>query len=67
MSRRCELTGKGPMVGNNVSHAHNKPTRGLRPNPNDATPHSATLARAHTFRTTAHALRRDAPRGGLGS
>ncbi|HAW46618.1 MAG TPA: 50S ribosomal protein L28, partial [Roseovarius sp.] len=24
MSRRCELTGKGPMVGNNSSHANNK-------------------------------------------
>ncbi|MEC7207314.1 MAG: L28 family ribosomal protein, partial [Pseudomonadota bacterium] len=22
MSRRCELTGKGPMTGNNVSHAN---------------------------------------------
>ncbi|MDB0062335.1 50S ribosomal protein L28, partial [bacterium] len=24
MSRRCELTGKGPMTGNNVSHAKNR-------------------------------------------
>ncbi len=24
MSRVCELTGKGPMTGNNVSHANNK-------------------------------------------
>ena len=24
MSRRCKLTGIGPKVGNNVSHAHNK-------------------------------------------
>ena len=27
MSRRCELTGKGVMVGNNVSHANNKTKR----------------------------------------
>ena len=27
MSRRCELTGKGPMTGNNVSHANNKTRR----------------------------------------
>ncbi|MFW5660528.1 MAG: large ribosomal subunit protein bL28, partial [Oceanicaulis sp.] len=24
MSRRCELTGTGPVSGNNVSHANNK-------------------------------------------
>jgi large subunit ribosomal protein L28 len=28
MSRRCELTGKGPMTGNNVSHANNKTRAG---------------------------------------
>ena len=27
MSRKCELTGKGPLYGNNVSHAHNKTRR----------------------------------------
>ncbi|MEM8662715.1 MAG: 50S ribosomal protein L28, partial [Pseudomonadota bacterium] len=27
MARRCELTGKGVMVGNNVSHANNKTKR----------------------------------------
>jgi large subunit ribosomal protein L28 len=27
MSRVCEVTGKGPMVGNNVSHANNKTKR----------------------------------------
>ena len=32
MSRRCELTGKGPMVGNNVSHANNKTKRRFLPN-----------------------------------
>ena len=32
MSRRCELTGKGVMVGNNVSHANNKTKRVYRPN-----------------------------------
>jgi large subunit ribosomal protein L28 len=32
MSRRCKLTGKGPMVGNNVSHAHNKTKRRQLPN-----------------------------------
>ncbi len=32
MSRRCEVTGVGPMVGNNVSHAHNKTRRRFLPN-----------------------------------
>ena len=32
MSRRCELTGVGPMTGNNVSHAHNKTRRRFLPN-----------------------------------
>ena len=32
MARRCELTGKGPMVGNNVSHANNKTKRRFLPN-----------------------------------
>ncbi len=27
MARKCEVTGKGPMVGNNVSHANNKTKR----------------------------------------
>jgi large subunit ribosomal protein L28 len=32
MSRRCMISGKGPMVGNNVSHAHNKTRRRFLPN-----------------------------------
>ena len=32
MARRCELCGKGPLVGNNVSHANNKTKRRFLPN-----------------------------------
>ncbi len=32
MSRKCKLTGKGPLVGNNVSHANNKTKRVQLPN-----------------------------------
>ena len=32
MARVCQLTGKAPMVGNNVSHAHNKTKRRFMPN-----------------------------------
>ena len=32
MARVCLVTGKGPMVGNNVSHANNKTKRRFLPN-----------------------------------
>ena len=32
MSRKCELTGTGPLVGNNVSHSKNRTKRRFLPN-----------------------------------
>ncbi len=32
MSRKCQITGKGPLVGYNVSHAHNKTKKRQLPN-----------------------------------
>ncbi|HYE71848.1 MAG TPA: 50S ribosomal protein L28 [Blastocatellia bacterium] len=32
MARRCEVCGKGPQFGNNVSHANNKTKRRFEPN-----------------------------------
>lgn len=32
MAKRCEICGKGPATGNNVSHAHNKSRRRWLPN-----------------------------------
>jgi large subunit ribosomal protein L28 len=32
MAKRCELCGKGPVVGRNVSHAHNVTPRRFEPN-----------------------------------
>ncbi len=32
MSRVCQITGKRPVAGNNVSHAHNKTRRRFLPN-----------------------------------
>jgi large subunit ribosomal protein L28 len=32
MSRVCQITGKGPTTGNNVSHANNKTRRRFLPN-----------------------------------
>ena len=65
MSRRCELTGKGPMTGNNVSHANNKTRRRFLPNLNDVTLQSEILGRGVKMRITASALRSVDHRGGL--
>ena len=65
MSRVCELTGKGPMTGNNVSPANNKTKRRFRPNLNDVTLQSETLGRGVKLRISAHALRSVDHRGGL--
>jgi len=65
MSRRCELTGKGVLTGNNVSHAHNKTRRRFLPNLNDVTLESETLGRSFKFKIAAAALRSVDHRGGL--
>ena len=65
MSRRCELTGKGPMTGNNVSHANNKTRRRFLPNLNEVTLQSETLGRGVKLRISAAALRTVDHRGGL--
>ncbi|MEE9452856.1 MAG: 50S ribosomal protein L28 [Paracoccaceae bacterium] len=65
MSRRCELTGKGVMTGNNVSHAKNRTRRRFLPNLNDVTLASDALGRAFKFRISAAALRTVDHRGGL--
>ena len=65
MSRRCELTGKGPMSGNNVSHANNKTRRRFLPNLNDVSLQSETLGRVVKLRISAAALRSVDHRGGL--
>ncbi|MCL4169189.1 UNVERIFIED_CONTAM: hypothetical protein GTU68_025922 [Idotea baltica] len=65
MSRVCELTGKGPMVGNNVSHAKNRTRRRFLPNLNDVTLLSEALGRGFKFRISAAALRTVDHRGGL--
>ena len=65
MSRVCELTGKGPMVGNNVSHANNKTKRRFLPNLQDVTLQSEALGRAFKLRISNAALRTVDHRGGL--
>lgn len=65
MSRRCDLTGIGPMSGNNVSHAKNRTRRRFLPNLQDVTLTSDSLGRSFKFRITNAALRSVDHRGGL--
>lgn len=65
MSRVCELSGKGVMTGNNVSHAKNRTRRRFLPNLNDVTLASEVLGRSFKFRIAASTLRTVDHRGGL--
>ena len=65
MSRRCELTGKTPQSGNNVSHANNKTRRRFLPNLCQVTLLSDALGRSVPLRISAHALRSVEHAGGL--
>ncbi|HET7155623.1 MAG TPA: 50S ribosomal protein L28 [Hyphomicrobiaceae bacterium] len=65
MTRRCELTGKGPMSGNLRSHAENKTRRVFRPNLVDVTLISDALQRKVRLRVSANALKTVERTGGL--
>lgn len=65
MSRRCELSGKGVMTGNRVSHSNIKSRRRFLPNLNEVTLDSEVLGRSFKFRIAASALRTVDHRGGL--
>jgi len=65
MSRRCELTGKGVLTGNRVSHSNIKTRRRYLPNLQRVTLQSDALGRSFKFRIAASALRTVDHRGGL--
>ncbi|MBI1261641.1 MAG: 50S ribosomal protein L28 [Rhizobiales bacterium] len=65
MSRRCELTGKAVLTGNNVSHANNRTRRRFLPNLCQVSLISDALGRQYRLRITAHALRSVEHNGGL--
>jgi large subunit ribosomal protein L28 len=65
MSRVCELTGKGPMSGNTISHANNKSRRRFLPNLNEVTMISDALGRSFSLRVSAAGIRSVDHRGGL--
>ena len=57
MARVCQVTGKRPMVGNNVSHANNKTKRRFLPNLQRRRFWVESENRWVSLRLTAHALR----------
>ena len=65
MARRCELTGKGVLMGNTVSHALNRHRRRFLPNLINVTLISDALQRPVKLRISAAALRSVERRGGL--
>jgi large subunit ribosomal protein L28 len=65
MARRCELTGKGVLTGNNVSHAKNRSRRRFLPNLCQVHLMSESLGRDFAFKVAASALRSVEHRGGL--
>jgi large subunit ribosomal protein L28 len=65
MSRRCELTGVGPMVGHNVSHSNIKTKRRFLPALADTTLQSEALGQSFRLKVTNAALRTLDFKGGL--
>jgi large subunit ribosomal protein L28 len=65
MARRCELTGKGVLVGNNVSHANNKTKRVYRPNLQIVSLASEALGHDVRLKISMNALRSVDRCGGL--
>jgi len=65
MSRRCMITGKGVMAGNNVSHAHNKTRRRFLPNLQLTSLLSDALGRSVRMRLCTGAIRTIEKNGGL--
>ena len=65
MSRRCQMTGKGVLTGNNVSHANNKTRRRYLPNLQDTSLLSDALGTQVRLRLCTRALRTIEHNGGL--
>ncbi len=57
MSRKCAISGKRPLSGNNVSHAHNKTKKWQRPNVHTKRLYVPELKRFVRVKLSTHALR----------
>ncbi|MFC0408795.1 50S ribosomal protein L28 [Roseomonas elaeocarpi] len=65
MSRRCDITGKGVLTGNNVSHANNKTRRRYLPNLQQASFFSDVLGTSVQMRLSTNGIRTVEHNGGL--
>jgi large subunit ribosomal protein L28 len=65
MSRRCELTAKGPQVGHKVSHSNIKTKRRFLPNLCNVTFQSESLGRNIRLRVSTNAIKSVDHNGGL--
>ena len=65
MSKRCQITGKGVMSGNNVSHANNRTRRRFLPNLQRTSMSSEILGRDVSLRVSVSAIRTVEKHGGL--
>ena len=65
MSRRCVVTNKSVMSGNNVSHANNKTRRKFQVNIADTRVYSETLNKFYKIKVTAAGLRTLEHKGGF--
>ena len=65
MSRRCELTGKTVLSGNNVSHANNKTRRRFLPNLQDFSLLSDILGASVRMKLSTRAIRTVEHNGGI--
>jgi large subunit ribosomal protein L28 len=63
MSKRCQVTGVGPVSGNNVSHAHNVTKRRFMPNLQHKRVWVPELKRFVRLRLTAKAIKTISKRG----
>lgn len=65
MARRCAITGKGVLAGNNVSHANNKTCRRFLPNLQNISVMSEALGRPVSLRVSTNGLRTIEHKGGI--
>ncbi|MBF0094582.1 MAG: 50S ribosomal protein L28 [Alphaproteobacteria bacterium] len=65
MARRCMITGKGVLSGNNVSHANNKTRRRFLPNLQETSVWSDALGRPVRLRVAVNGLRTIEHNGGI--
>ena len=67
MSKVCEISGKKPMTGNNVSHANNRTKRRFIPNLQNVKLYSGTLQKYINLNITVRTMKTVEKNGGIDS